>query len=100
MSDPMKSSKTSDNRQADGVELAAILDTVARLEHAQQRENVDAFLQLFRHDAVWVTAHGRRLIGRGEIGVFTKQVLPGAMRDSPRATTSPTCPWCDPTSPS
>jgi uncharacterized protein (TIGR02246 family) len=82
MTDLVQGSETSSKRQADGANRAAILDTVARLEQAQQRENVDAFLQLFRHDAVWVTAHGRRLIDRDEIGAFTEQVLPGAMQDS------------------
>jgi uncharacterized protein (TIGR02246 family) len=82
MIDLVQSSNSSGKRQADGADRAAILDTVARLEHAQQHENVDAFLRLFRHDAVWVTAHGRRLIGRDEIGAFTEQVLPGAMHDS------------------
>ena len=73
---------TSGEQQPSDADRAAIVDTVARLEHAQQRENVEAFLQLFAGDAVWVTARGRFLIGRDEIGEFTKQVLPGAMRES------------------
>ena len=65
--------------QADDDELAAI---VARLEHAQQHEDVDAFIELFREDAVWTTGHGRRLVGRAEIEAFTREVLPGAMSTS------------------
>jgi uncharacterized protein (TIGR02246 family) len=82
MSHGVQSVTTSGEHRSNDVDLAAIADTVARLEHAQQRENVGAFLQLFVRDAVWVTAHGRRLVGRDEIGEFTRQVLPGAMRES------------------
>lgn len=63
-------------------DLAAIEAVVERLEHAQQTEQVDDFIGLFRPDATWVTAHGRRLIGRDDIGEFTRAVLPGAMRTS------------------
>jgi uncharacterized protein (TIGR02246 family) len=65
--------------EADDDEIAAV---VARLERAQQHEDVDAFVALFREDAVWTTGHGRRLIGRAEIEAFTRQVLPGAMASS------------------
>ncbi|WP_327001578.1 SgcJ/EcaC family oxidoreductase [Dactylosporangium sp. NBC_01737] len=61
-------------------ELDAIRDVVARVQHAQQRELAEEFIALFRHDAIWTTGHGRRLTGRDEIGVFTRKVLPGAMR--------------------
>ena len=37
---------------------------------------------LFRADAIWTTAGGRRLFGRDAIAEFTARVLPGAMRDS------------------
>lgn len=43
---------------------------------------MDGFISLFTPDAVWVTAHGKRLTGRDEIHAFTKKVLPGAMKDS------------------
>lgn len=55
---------------------------VADLQQAQQREDVEAFLALFRTDATWVTGGGRRLIGLDEIAAFTRQVLPGAMARS------------------
>lgn len=59
-----------------------IEEKVAELERAQQRENVEGFISLFTPEAVWVTAHGKRLAGRDEIHDFTKKVLPGAMKDS------------------
>jgi uncharacterized protein (TIGR02246 family) len=55
---------------------------VAALQRAQQQEDVEAFVALFHPDAVWVTAMGRRLIGRDAIAAFTAQVLPGAMQES------------------
>ena len=61
---------------------AEIEDVVSRLQAAQQNEDVDGFVDLFHPDAVWVTGHGRRLIGRDEIAAFTRQVLPGAMATS------------------
>ena len=64
------------------VEIEAIKQVVATVEHSQQNELPDQFVGLFRHDAIWTTAHGRRLIGRDEISAFTHQVLPGAMKDS------------------
>lgn len=41
-------------------EREAIAARVAELEAAQQHERPDDFMRLFRRDAVWVTAHGRR----------------------------------------
>ena len=64
------------------VDSAAIKHVVARLEHAQQHELPDEFMSLLRADAVWVTAHGKRLTGWDEINAFTQMVLPGAMSDS------------------
>ena len=64
------------------LEIEAIEQVVARLEHAQQNELPDEFVGLFRPDAIWTTGGGKRLIGRGEISAFTHQVLPGAMKDS------------------
>ncbi|QFZ21291.1 SgcJ/EcaC family oxidoreductase [Saccharothrix syringae] len=62
-------------------DVEAIKQVVARVEHAQRHELVDEFVALFRSDAIWTTAHGKRLTGRDEIAAFTRQVLPGAMRD-------------------
>ncbi|MFC8199093.1 SgcJ/EcaC family oxidoreductase [Streptomyces sp. NPDC057298] len=66
------------DRRAD---LEAIEQVVAAVEHAQRNELPDAFVSLFREDAIWTTGHGRRLVGRDEISEFTHRVLPGAMRD-------------------
>jgi uncharacterized protein (TIGR02246 family) len=55
---------------------------VAALERAQQKEDPDAFVGLFRDDAIWTTAHGKRLFGLDAISEFTHRVLPGAMTDS------------------
>ncbi|MBB3677593.1 SgcJ/EcaC family oxidoreductase [Modestobacter versicolor] len=63
-------------------ELRAISAVVATLEHAQQNELPDEFAGLFRHDAIWTTGGGRRLLGRDAISAFTHQVLPGAMAAS------------------
>ena len=48
----------------------------------RQYERPDEFMELLRPDAVWVTAHGKRLTGWDEINAFTQRVLPGAMKDS------------------
>ena len=63
-------------------EIEAIKQVVATFEHAQQTELPDEFAGLFRHDAIWTTGHGKRLTGRDEIAAFTRQVLPGAMKES------------------
>ncbi|HCT81595.1 MAG TPA: DUF4440 domain-containing protein [Micromonosporaceae bacterium] len=63
-------------------EIEAIKQVVATIEHAQQNELPDEFVSLFRHDAIWTTAHGKRLFGRDVISEFTHKVLPGAMKDS------------------
>src|SRR5262245_48118590 len=63
-------------------DVDAIRKVVATLEHAQQNELVDEFVGLFRSDAIWTTGGGCRLTGRDEIAAFTRQVLPGAMKDS------------------
>ncbi|MGW4719321.1 SgcJ/EcaC family oxidoreductase [Nocardia sp. NPDC004260] len=59
-------------------ELEAIRAVVASVQHAQRNELVDEFVALFREDAIWTTAHGKRLFGRAAIAEFTAQVLPGA----------------------
>lgn len=63
-------------------DTALIEVKVSELQRAQQQENADDFMSLFTPDAVWVTAHGKRLTGRGEVHDFTRKVLPGAMKDS------------------
>ena len=60
-------------------ETSALRAVVAALQHAQQHELVDEFVDLFADDATWVTAGGRRLIGRRQIAEFTATVLPGAL---------------------
>jgi uncharacterized protein (TIGR02246 family) len=62
--------------------VSAIEGFVARLQAAQQAEDVAGFMALFAEDAVWTTAHGKRIVGRDAIRAFTQTVLPGAMRDS------------------
>lgn len=70
------------DEQARETEIVAIKQVVATLEHAQQHELPDEFVSLFSPDAIWTTAHGKRLTGRDEISAFTHRVLPGAMRTS------------------
>ncbi|MFB8209418.1 MULTISPECIES: SgcJ/EcaC family oxidoreductase [unclassified Streptomyces] len=59
-------------------DLEAIREVVATVERSQQRKDPDAFLALFRPDAVWTTAHGKVLIGLDAISAFTRTVLPAA----------------------
>lgn len=63
-------------------DIAEITRVVATLEHAQRNELPEEFIGLFREDAIWTTAHGRRLTGRDEIAAFTRKVLPGAMAET------------------
>ena len=63
-------------------EIERIEQVVAAIQHAQQNELPGEFVELFRHDAIWTTAHGKRLVGRDAISTFTHGVLPGAMRES------------------
>ena len=67
---------------ADPSDVYTLVDRVAELEHTQLAEDVEGFLALFEPDALWVTGGGRRLIGREQIGNFTRQVLPGAFEDA------------------
>ena len=71
-----------DPLDARAAEIDSIRETVAELQRTQQHEDVDGFVRLFMPDAVWVTAHGKRLTGRTEIRDFTRRVLPGAMQES------------------
>jgi uncharacterized protein (TIGR02246 family) len=71
------------SRGADAGEAVAEIEAfVARLQAAQQAEDVAGFMALFAKHAVWTTAHGKRIAGRGAIHEFTETVLPGAMRES------------------
>jgi uncharacterized protein (TIGR02246 family) len=70
------------NEQVREAEIEAIKRVVATVEHAQNNELPDEFVGLFRADAIWTTGHGKRLFGREAISAFTRQVLPGGMRDT------------------
>ncbi|WP_066360032.1 SgcJ/EcaC family oxidoreductase [Herbidospora mongoliensis] len=61
------------------MDIEEITRIVTTVEHAQRDEQVEEFVALFRHDAIWTTGHGRRLFGRDEIADFTRKVLPGGM---------------------
>ncbi|WP_412516249.1 SgcJ/EcaC family oxidoreductase [Actinomadura madurae] len=67
---------------APNVEIEAIEQVVATVEHSQNNELPDEFAALFRADAIWTTGGGKRLYGRDAISAFTHQVLPGAMRET------------------
>jgi uncharacterized protein (TIGR02246 family) len=76
--------------QAHAAEIEAIKQVVAAVEHAQRNELPEAFVSLFREDAIWTTGHGRRLFGRDQISEFTHRVLPGAGRADAMRDSSPT----------
>ncbi|MFF2718265.1 SgcJ/EcaC family oxidoreductase [Streptomyces sp. NPDC058011] len=57
-------------------DVDAIVAFVAAVQDAQQKAEPDAFLGRFREDAIWTTAHGKRLTGLPEISAFTRKVLP------------------------
>jgi uncharacterized protein (TIGR02246 family) len=59
-------------------ELEAIRDLVSTVERVQHQELVDEVVALFRVDAIWTTAHGKRLFGRDAIAEFTATVVPGS----------------------
>ena len=61
--------------------VEAVTAWVAELERTQHAEDVDGFVDLFRPDATWVTAHGKRMTSRDEIAEFTAQVLPGSQAE-------------------
>ncbi|MDX3660603.1 SgcJ/EcaC family oxidoreductase [Streptomyces sp. ID05-26A] len=63
-------------------DLSEIETLVATVQHSQQNELAEEFIGLFRSDAIWTTAHGKRLTGRDEIASFTRQVLPGATKEA------------------
>ncbi|WP_433399828.1 SgcJ/EcaC family oxidoreductase [Streptomyces sp. CA-146814] len=63
-------------------DVDAIVAFVAAVQDAQRKADPDAFLGGFREDAIWTTAHGKRLTGLPEIAAFTRKVLP-PQADSP-----------------
>lgn len=54
---------------------------VANVQRVQQNELAEEFIDLFREDAIWTTAHGKRLTGKDAIAEFTRRVLPGATKE-------------------
>jgi uncharacterized protein (TIGR02246 family) len=68
--------------QAPQSEIAAIKQVVATVEHSQNNELPEEFVDLFRADAIWTTGGGKRLFGREAISAFTHRVLPGGMQGS------------------
>lgn len=62
------------------VDAAAIIDFVAEIVDAQQAGSVARVRTLFRDDAVWTTAHGRRLHGRTEIDGFLARTVRSGRR--------------------
>ncbi|WP_051571722.1 SgcJ/EcaC family oxidoreductase [Cryptosporangium arvum] len=63
-------------------DIEAIKQVIAAVERSQNNEDPDEFLALFRDDAIWTTGGGKRLFGLEEIAAFTRQVLPGGMKDA------------------
>lgn len=66
------------DRSAD---LAAIAQFVRTVETTQWNRDADAFLALFRPDAVWTNPVGRRLTGLEEIAAFTRLGLAATPAD-------------------
>lgn len=60
---------------------ASITQFVKAVETTQWRRDAEAFLALFRPDAVWTNPLGRRLMGIEEIAAFTRQGLAATPRD-------------------
>ncbi|ADG80436.1 hypothetical protein TPAU25S_04020 [Tsukamurella paurometabola] len=59
---------------------AAIIEFVAEVLEAQRIGSVPRVRTLFRDDAVWTTAHGRRLHGRAAIDGFLARTVRGSMQ--------------------
>ncbi|MCG7523383.1 SgcJ/EcaC family oxidoreductase [Streptomyces sp. OfavH-34-F] len=66
---------------AHAADIEAMHQVVATVERSQRRKDPDAFLSLFRPDAIWTTAHGKVLIGLDAISAFTREVLPASQWD-------------------
>jgi uncharacterized protein (TIGR02246 family) len=62
--------------------IDSIRATVAELERTRRREDAAGFLRLFTPDVVWVTAHGKRLMGLEQIRELIQHVLPGETGES------------------
>ncbi|GGZ76960.1 hypothetical protein GCM10010344_49980 [Streptomyces bluensis] len=62
-------------------DIEAIEQVVATVERTQRAKDVEGFLALFHHDALWTTGHGKVLIGFDAISEFTRAVLPAASWD-------------------
>jgi uncharacterized protein (TIGR02246 family) len=60
---------------------ASIAQFVEAVETTQWRRDAEAFLALFRPDAVWTNPLGRRLTGIEEIAAFTRQGLAATPSD-------------------
>ncbi len=60
-------------------DTTAIVDFVAEVLEAQRAGSVPRVRSLFRDDAVWTTAHGRRLHGRAAIDAFLARTVTGSM---------------------
>ncbi|MBB6465693.1 uncharacterized protein (TIGR02246 family) [Aminobacter lissarensis] len=56
-------------------DLALINKLISEVERSQNERSAEDFLALFRPDAVWVTAFGRRFTSKAEIADFTRKVL-------------------------
>ena len=56
-------------------DTAAIQHFVKAVETSQWNRDAEAFLELFRPDAVWTNPLGRRLTGLDEIAAFTRRGL-------------------------
>ena len=67
-------------------DIGAITHVVATIEHAQNNELAEEFIDLFRDDAIWTTGGGRRLFGREAIAEHTRRALPGSMGDGSSVT--------------
>ncbi|MCZ0978639.1 SgcJ/EcaC family oxidoreductase [Streptomyces diastatochromogenes] len=67
-------------------DVDAIVALVAEVERAQQNALPDAFVELFRPDALWSLPYGTPVTGIEEIGAFCRQVLP-ATADRPLTST-------------
>ncbi len=60
-------------------DATAIVDFVSEVLDAQRAGSVLRVRSLFRDDAVWTTAHGRRLHGRAAIDAFLARTVHGSM---------------------
>lgn len=60
-------------------DVEAIVAFVSEVLDAQRIGSVPRVRSLFRDDAVWTTAHGRRLHGRGAIDAFLARTVRGSM---------------------